>query len=130
MAAPVTRRERPRVRPPGASPVLWLAFLGGPLACLVLLEVDYILVTWSCAEGPRWPLHLTAALATLFAAWAAFAGWRARGDEERDADAREPAPAARAHFLARLATLSGVFSVLVALALWLPILMLDPCQRA
>jgi hypothetical protein len=130
MDAPLSRREPTRARPPAASPVLWAALLGGPLACLALLEIDYILVTWACAEESRWPLHLAAAVAVLLAAAAAFAGWRARGKDARDGDPRHPAPAARAHFLGRIAALSGALSVLVALALWLPILVLDPCQRA
>ena len=121
----------------------WPALLLAPLVALGQLSIAYSLVTPACASQDRNALHgvaavsLIAVLAMTAMAWRA---WRQHsGASHARADARFEGGAPpvthadgdradqRPHFIALVSLLVGALSVLVCIALWLPIWFLSPC---
>jgi len=113
---------------------VWPALLLAPLLALGHLSLAYSLVTPSCAVQDSAGLNglsafsLTLALLMTALAWRT---WSRRLPQHE----REPAQtvsdtddeANRPHFVALVATLTGAFSSLVILAMWLPLWLLPPC---
>jgi hypothetical protein len=110
---------------------LWLAFLAGPVAALLLLLADYALAGAACTAASRTVLHAVAALclATALAGWrASWRGWSATGRAWPDSS--DGGPTAHLHLLGSLGVLGGGLFVLFILAQWLAVLVLDPCAPA
>ena len=119
----------PREGRPVSVRALWAGVLSGPLTFLALLEVAYLLVPYGCRTGREWPLHASAFVAVLLAAAGtalAWRNWEAVGRTWPDA---EGGATPRSRYLAAFGVLSGVLFVLVNLAEWVPMFVLDPCQR-
>lgn len=101
----------------------WLALLAAPVLALADQSIAFSMSTWMCARQhavPMHAVHATALLAILVAtamAWQLFRATDIRGDEALR----------RRHFLAGIATASGVLSALVVLAMWIPSWLLSPC---
>lgn len=95
----------------------WPALLVSPLLVLLEQAVAFALTPWACAHQAGAWLHAVPAGFTLLAlllAWSATWGrLHAR-------------PATRGH--APIAVAMGWFCVLVLLALWLPLWVLEPCR--
>lgn len=117
--------------------MLWAGILLPPLAVLTALEGAYILVPWACQRGRHavvW-LGLLPGMAMLAAGWVSAARVRAAMGEGLDhhvarADpgvALDPAPS-RVRFMAAVGVLSGVLSLILLLALAVPIALLHPCD--
>jgi hypothetical protein len=102
------------------------AYLLPPLAALLQLQVAYMSVPHACRHGTT-ALHVESALALLVGSSGVLAGWRVRRAAGGGWDAKDADPAARTRFLATVGMLLGVLFVLVSVAMWLPILFLDPC---
>ena len=56
--------------------LLWLAFLAGPVAWALQLQVNYSLTATACAMGGKTFLHLVSLGALLLALAGAFLAWR------------------------------------------------------
>jgi hypothetical protein len=97
-------------------------------AALLQLEVAYLSVSPACREGRALPLHVESAVALLLALVGVRAGWRAWSAAGGGWDEEGGDPTARARFFAALGTLLGVLFVLVIVAMWLPVFLLDPCR--
>jgi hypothetical protein len=114
-----------------AAGIWWLCFgmLAGPLAVLLNLQLSFMLVPWACATGRQYLLHLVPLGALLLVASAgvsAWRNWRRAGPGESDSvDGVMP----RSRFMARTGLLTSGLFLLVLVALWLPNVMLMPCQR-
>ena len=124
---------RPEPAPREDRPVsvggLWAGVLVPPLASLALLEVAYLLVPYGCRTGRHWPLHLSALAALLVAAVGTALAWRNWDAVGRTWPDTEAGATPRSRYLAAFGVLTGVMFVLVILAEWVPMLILDPCQR-
>ena len=120
----------------------WPALLLAPLLALAQLSVAYSLVGIACETQSGAALHGVAALFVLLVAITvamAWQGWRRQatslaGDAPSADARRHPVTAAEGHqaehrppFLAMVSLLTGTLSLLVAIALWLPIFFLSPC---
>ena len=122
----------------------WPALLLAPLIALADLSAIYALVTPACMRQDRSGLHVVAVAALLIVlaltllAWHAWLDASARvdgsamvagpnGDPREVTRADGDAAVDRQRFIALVAVLVGALSVLVCLALWLPIWLLSPC---
>ena len=106
----------------------WPALLLAPLVALADLSVIYALVTPSCQRQDRSALHGVAALSLLVVLVLTAMAWQAWRRSASSVTAADSDPAAqRPRFVALVATLVGALSVLVCVALWLPVWMLSPC---
>lgn len=99
----------------------WLMFalILGPLSVLTHLNVSYVLVPTSCAQGDKMLLHLSTGVFLLLAAAAAFIGWRIYG---RFADAE------RTRWLSTFVIALSISSMVVILAMEIPNLILRSCD--
>lgn len=119
--------------PPGRTHpriwALWGGILIGPIAFLLHLQTNYMLVPAVCMrDGSRLLLHLPAVAMlalTVLGAWIAFGNRRRHGEGAED----ESGPTARARFMSMVGVFTSVFFVVVMLAQWLPIFFIDPCVR-
>ena len=134
MTGPTIRPE-PAAREE-ASPVsrlaLWAGALIGPVTFLVLLQVNYLLVMWTCSAqaAGRWPLHL-ASLLGLGAV--AYAGWLSYRNSERTGRALEDeggGAVPRSRFLSTLGLMTSTLFFYVVLAMWVTTFLMSPCTRA
>ena len=104
---------------------IWLALLVAPILALMDQAVAYATVGWACAHGQPVAVHAVHVLFLAIAAactWPAMQLWnttRARG--------KSPATVADRHFLAGVATASGLLAVLVILSMWMPTWVIAPC---
>ncbi len=107
----------------------WLGVLLGPFAFLLHLQVNYALVPVTCLHRlGAMPLHLAAAATFALTGVALLAALRTRrrageGHEE------EAGRTARARFMGLLGLLVSALFLIVMLAQWLPIFLIDPCVR-
>jgi hydrogenase-4 membrane subunit HyfE len=105
----------------------WPALILAPLLALGNLALTFALVTPSCARQDRVLLSAVnvAVLAVcLFLTWLA-----ARNLRARPRAARGDAASESGRFLALVATLAGLLSSLVVLAMWFPNWVLSPCAN-
>lgn len=93
---------------------LWMVHLAGQMA----------VNGWACETGHLWPFHVITVATALPTAGAAWLGWRIAVRPE------ESAHVAAARFLGWLAVVMNVFSLVLIVAEWLPVLALDPCLWA
>jgi hypothetical protein len=103
---------------------LWLGVLGGPVAFLLNLQANYMLVDLACESGARLALHAIALAAVVLTAGSGLLArryWQTAGGAVESHD--------RTRFMAFLGMLTGGLFFLVMLAQWIPIFVVDPCQR-
>ena len=121
----------------------WPALLVAPLVALAQLSIAFALVTPACARQDRLALHAVSLVSLLLVvamtamAWQAWrrhpessprAGRGAEGEPPQGFTAAESdAVAQRPLFVDLVAALVGAISVLVSIALWLPVWFVSPC---
>ena len=125
----VRPESAPREGRPVSVGALWAGVLTPPLAALVLLEVAYLLVPYGCRTGREWPLHVSALAAVLIAAAGSALAWRNWEAVGRTWPDTEGGATPRSRYLAAFGVLSGLLFALVIVAEWVPMLILEPCQR-
>ena len=111
-----------------SPPLLWAGLFAGPAAVLLNLQINYMLVPWTCLTGHRFVLHLVmlAALSIAIAGGlSAWRGWKQMGREWPDGSG---GAVPRNRFMAALGVLLSIFSFIVILALGIPNFILNPCQ--
>jgi hypothetical protein len=107
---------------------LWIGLLLPPVVVLADIEIAYALVPAACSSRTALPIHLVHALAmllVLFGGLTAWRNWRALGAGWPDS---EGGPLARSRLLSGVGVLLSGLCVLVVLACWSAVLLLDPCQ--
>jgi uncharacterized membrane protein YidH (DUF202 family) len=108
---------------------LSLALLAGPLLALVFQALAYADVPWACNGGSATALHVLAAIfvvVTIAVLVDAFAMWRRSG---RGAETDRATAADRSRFLALTGMLVSGASLLLVIAMWVPVFVFDPCAR-
>jgi len=103
----------------------WFALILAPLLALADQSVSYATVAWSCAHQDSLALHLVHGAFFVAIVIGTFFAWN-RWRETRSAHPPSEEAAAR-HFLAGMATASGALSMLVIVAMWVPVWLIAPC---
>jgi hypothetical protein len=120
----------PRTDVPHASQIrgLWIGLLLAPVAFLINLELAYALVPTACSSRNELPVHLvhlTCLILTIVGGLTAWRSWNAVG---ADWPGETGGPLARSQFMAGTGMLLSALFALVIVAMWIPSLVLDPCQ--
>ena len=106
---------------------VWPALVLAPLTALAQQSAMYALVPEACNRHLLGGVHAIAALAVLATAgmtWSALRCWLRRGQAETG---QEPPQEGRRHTMALVAAMTGAFSTVVCIAMWLPVWMVSPC---
>jgi hypothetical protein len=111
---------------------LWAGVLTGPVALLLVLQVNYVLSYVSCETKQTWFLHVVTASGALLAAAAGFWAWRAGGggDVPEPVTPRrsEATRAVRRRWMANLAVGMSLWFIIVMLSMSVPPAVLRMCQ--
>lgn len=104
------------------------AFFGTPLLGLITEQAKFAMVSWACATGQQWTLHVIAFLSLFITAVAgllAFRSWRELGS------VRDLSGAATAQWMSSalvLGMMMSVLSVFFIIAMWMPDFLLGVCD--
>jgi hypothetical protein len=100
------------------------------LAFLLNLEIEYVVVPWSCANDANMAVRLVPIALLIVALVGGLVAWREWTAAGRGWPADDHGVIARARFLAVLGLLSsGLFTMLI-IAQWMPSFFFGPCIRA
>jgi hypothetical protein len=110
----------------------WPALLLAPLTALAQQSICLALTRHACQQQSTLAVHAVSAVSLLLIVgmtWLATSEWLASRTRPGHAAAQrdEAAPARLAHFLAATGMLVGALSALVALFMWVPAWVLNPC---
>ncbi len=127
-----------RLAPPrsAASPIMWFAVLGAPLAWGLEFAVGYWMTQTGCSvPGERWGVDVDAwgivltAIAFVIAAAAgltALAMFRGTADADKD----DPPPPGRVHFLATVGMTVTVLFLFIIVMTGLGVVILPDCHQS
>jgi hypothetical protein len=107
---------------------LWTGILIGPLAAMFNLGLNYVIADTTCTPGARALMHVVA-LGCLALTGGGFVLswelWRSTGGGW-PSDGPEPE---RSRFMGLWGTLANLLFLFVVIAQWIPVLLLQPCQK-
>lgn len=106
----------------------WFGFLTPPVAFLVNMQVNFMLVPWVCGTGQYWTIHLAHLTTTLLIAAAGWMSWRVWERVGRGVPGEDGHGTDRDRFLAMMGMLSAAFFLLLLAAHWIPNFLLGACQ--
>jgi hypothetical protein len=111
--------------------ILGLAYgvLGAPMSALLMQLIAYNGVHWACGHNNVILIQLVPVLFLLLAVvglWLAWRDWSAVGRITR---AEGATVSERTRFVAISGLILSAFSVVLILAMWIPMIVFDPCQR-
>jgi hypothetical protein len=112
----------------GHIKALWVGLLLPPIVILADLETAYALVPAACSSRSALPIHVVHGISLLLViagGLTAWRNWRALGGGWPE---NEGGPVARSRFLSGLGVLLSGMCLLIVLAFWSAVLLLDPCQ--
>jgi hypothetical protein len=104
----------------------WPALLVAPLLALADQGVTYAMAGWGCAHQQRVPMDVVHALflvATVAITWSAYRASRHAFMDMRSASLTTE----RDGFMGVSATLVGLLSAAIIVAMWIPLWFLSPC---
>jgi hypothetical protein len=108
---------------------LAFAFIAGPVFALAMQSLAYAEVPWACTRGRPALVHLVPAIfvaLTLLAVVTGYSAWsRADRHGQTDADTVED----RTRFLGLGGLMLSLASLVLILAMWIPLFVFDPCVR-
>jgi hypothetical protein len=105
-------------------------FVGAPLTALWLQSAAYNGVHWACGHDKNiGPVHILPALSTLIAIGALWVSWRDWTNVGRITQAEGATVSDRTRFLSLGGLLLSSYGLLLILAMWVPLLVFDPCQH-
>jgi len=113
---------------PGILGLLFGA-IAGPLAALYMQAVAYAGVQWSCGHRNPITVHIIPVVFILLGVIAVWLSWRDWNAVGRVTRAEGATISERTRFVALSGLLLSTFSVVLMLALWLPMIVFNPCQR-
>jgi hypothetical protein len=106
----------------------WYGFLATPLLALIALQTKFTMVSWACAAGQQWTIHLVAVVFVLLTATGgivAHRSWRAVGSVR---DLSGVSGEQWISFVLVLGILMSVLSTILLLAMWLPNFLIGACD--
>lgn len=107
---------------------LWVGLFAGPVAFLLELQINYMVVPWACRTGHRFVLYLVVLLALLITAVGLFSAWRGWNQMGREWPDESGGAVPRNRFMAAMGIVLSLFFFIVVLALGIPNFVLHPCQ--
>jgi hypothetical protein len=113
---------------PGVAGLAY-GFVGAPLAALYMQAIAYAGVQWSCGHRNPITVHVIPVVFLLLGVIALWLSWRDWTVVGRLTRAEGATLSERTRFLAISGLLLSGFSVVLILALWLPMFVFNPCQR-
>jgi hypothetical protein len=108
---------------------LWAGLLTAPLAFLLHLQINYMLVTQLCQSRHKLILHLVTLGFLLVAAGGGFVAWRNWEASGRKWPGEAGSVAERSRFMSVVGLLLSALIVLALIAQWIPQFIYDPCHR-
>lgn len=108
---------------------LWAGMLTAPLAFLLHLQVNYMLVTQLCQSEHKLILHLVTLAFLLVAAGGGFVAWRNWEAAGRKWPGEAGSVTERSRFMSVVGLLLSALIVLALVAQWIPQFIYDPCHR-
>jgi hypothetical protein len=108
--------------------LIWTGALLPPIAALLDLDLSYMLVTQACLQQNLLPLHLVHLAGLVLTITGGLIAWHVWREAGRTWPVDEPGALGSTRFMAAIGVLGSVAFTLVALALWVPVWVLSPCQ--
>jgi hypothetical protein len=111
--------------------ILGLAYglVGAPVSALLMQVFSYAGVQWACGHQAIGVVHLIPALFIALALAAAWISWRDWTTVGRIGRAENATITDRTQFVAISGVVLSVFSIVLILAMWMPLVIFDPCQH-
>lgn len=122
-------REREDVARTSSSLDLWLGMMGGPAAGMLMVWINYPLVTRACVDGTRAWLHGSSLLFLLIAIAAGFTAWRFY-QRAGDFPMTEGGVMPRTRFMALVGLFTAGLAIVEIIMQWIPIFFLGSCIGA
>ncbi|HEX6627088.1 MAG TPA: hypothetical protein VF105_03955 [Gemmatimonadaceae bacterium] len=119
-------RQRQDLARPTRTRWLWFGFLGGPLAGLLMVWINYPLVDRACVSGNRFWLHASSALFLLIAI-AALLDSRRFLQRVGDFPLTEGGVMPRTRFMALVGMFSSTLAIVEIIFQWIPIFFIGSC---
>lgn len=119
-------RQRPELSRPAQTRWLWFGFLGGPLAGLLMVWINYPLVDRACVSGNRLWLHGSSALFLLIAVAALLDSLRFL-QSVGDFPLTEGGVMPRTRFMALVGAFSSTLAIVEIIFQWIPIFFIGSC---
>jgi len=117
------RREVERTR---SSLDLWFGMVGGPMAGMLMVWINYPLVDRACVSGNRLWLHGTSLLFLLIAIAAGLSSWRFY-QRLGDFPLTEGGVMPRSRFMALVGVFTASLAVIEITMQWIPVFFLGSC---
>jgi hypothetical protein len=103
--------------------------IAAPVSALLMQLTAYNGVQWACGHKNIAAVHIVPAIYFALAAVALWISWRDWTKVGRIARAETATIADRTRFIAVSGIVLSAFSIVLILAMWLPLMIFDPCQR-
>jgi nitrate/nitrite transporter NarK len=104
-------------------------FVGAPLAALYMQVIAYAGVQWACGHRNPITVHVVPVIFILLGIVAVWISWRDWAVVGRRIRAEGATISDRTRFLALAGLILSTYGVVLMLALWLPMIVFNPCQR-
>lgn len=111
--------------------ILGLAYglVGAPISALLMQVIAYAGVQWACGHRTIAVVHVVPAIFIALAALSIWISWRDWSSVGRVGRAENATVTDRTRFVAVSGVVLSAFSIVLILAMWLPLVIFDPCQR-
>jgi hypothetical protein len=106
----------------------WIGVVGGALAWLAFLQINYALTPSACNSGDKTPLAIVTMIALLGTIAAALAAWRSWHHSGANGAIKEGGATRVSRFMAFSGMGLSAFFALVVLASAIPIIFLGACD--
>jgi hypothetical protein len=113
----------------GSKAGLAFAFIAGPVFVLAMQSLAYAQVPWACTRGRLGIVHLVPAIFVVLTLLAIGSAWTAWSRAGRHGQAEGDTVPDRTRFVALSGLLMSVASLVVIVAMWIPLFVFDPCAR-
>jgi hypothetical protein len=104
-------------------------FVGAPLCALYMQLTAYAGVQWACGHRNPVTVHIIPVIFLLLAVIALWISWRDWSAVGRITRAEGATVSERTRFLALGGLILSAYGVVLILAMWIPMIIYNPCQR-
>ncbi|HEX2602530.1 MAG TPA: hypothetical protein VHL32_10540 [Gemmatimonadaceae bacterium] len=119
-------RQRRQVERTRSSLDLWFGMVGGPMAGMLMVWINYPLVDRACVSGNRLWLHGTTLLFLLIAIAAGLSSWRFY-QRLGDFPLTEGGVMPRSRFMALVGMFTASLAIIEIAMQWIPVFLLGSC---
>jgi hypothetical protein len=104
-------------------------FVGAPMSALYMQLTAYAGVQWACGHRNPITIHVVPVIFLLLGLVAMWISWRDWSTVGRIVRAEGATVSERTRFLALGGLILSGYGVLLILAMWIPMIVFNPCQR-